>query len=215
MHAGILARFARIADCTAIVIFVTEMRYSAEHKAETRQRILKAVGRGFRKSGFGGIGVDGLAKFADLTSGAFYSNFKSKAEAFHAALRLGLADVRDGVLAQRKEHGAAWVEAFSKFYFAQFVDCDLTDGCALPSLSGDVARADPKTKAVFEKEYVAILETIAEGLPGKGESRMSKAIVMTALLAGGVTLARSMKDKTMRDRIARTVQDAVVDVARG
>ena len=136
MHASILARFARIADCTAIVIFVAEMRYSAEHKAETRQRILKAVGRGFRKSGFGGIGVDGLAKFADLTSGAFYSNFKSKTEAFHAALRLGLADGRLGVEAQHKEHGAIRVEAFAERYFSQFVDCDLADGCALPMASG-------------------------------------------------------------------------------
>ena len=74
---------------------------------------------------------------------------------------------------------------------------------------------DAKTRAVFEKEYFAVVDAIAQGLPGKGEARVSRAIVVTALMAGGVTLARSMRDKAMRDRVARTVRDAVVDVARG
>ncbi len=191
------------------------MRYSAEHKEETKRRILAAVGRGFRKSGFGGIGVDGLAKFADLTSGAFYANFRSKAEAFQAALQVGLADVRTGVGIHREQFGERWVEAFAEFYFSRFVDCDLADGCGLPSLSGDVARADVKTRGVFEKEYSALIEAFAEGLAGKTETRMSRAIVMTALLAGGVTLARAMKSKAMRDRVAHAMRDAVVGVARG
>jgi AcrR family transcriptional regulator len=191
------------------------MRYSLEHKEDTRRRMLAAVGRGFRKAGFAGIGVDGLAKFADLTSGAFYANFRSKSEAFQAALRAGLADVRTGVESFRAQHGGAWVEAFADFYFEQFVGCDLADGCALPGLSSDVARSDARTRGVFEKEYFAIVDAIAEGLPGKAEARMSRAIVVTALLAGGVTLARAMKDKAARDRVARAVRDAVVELGRG
>ena len=42
----------------------------SEKKQETRQRILDAAGRGFRKGGYDGIGVDGLAKQAGVTSGA-------------------------------------------------------------------------------------------------------------------------------------------------
>jgi TetR/AcrR family transcriptional regulator, transcriptional repressor for nem operon len=50
-----------------------------------RERLIEAAGRGFRTSGFGGIGVDGLAKAAGLTSGAFYIHFSSKREAFRFA----------------------------------------------------------------------------------------------------------------------------------
>ena len=57
------------------------MRYAAGHKEGARTRILDAAGRGFRRLGFGGIGVDGLAKEAGVTSGAFYGHFPSKAEA--------------------------------------------------------------------------------------------------------------------------------------
>ena len=34
----------------------------SEQKVQTRQRILEAAGRVFRKGGFDGVGVDGLAK---------------------------------------------------------------------------------------------------------------------------------------------------------
>ena len=48
------------------------MRYGPGLKQEARTKILDAAGRGFRRLGFGGIGVDGLAKEAGVTSGAFY-----------------------------------------------------------------------------------------------------------------------------------------------
>ena len=190
------------------------MRYSEEHKQATRRRILDAVSRGFRQAGFGGIGVDALAKFANLTSGAFYSNFSSKAEAFQAAIQQGIAQVRMGVEAHQEQHGSHWLEPFAEFYFSQFVNCDAADGCALPGLSGDVARGDTKTRAVFEKEYVALVDSIAEGLPGSADARISKAIAVTALLTGGVTLARAMKGKAMRERVACAVRDAVIRAAR-
>ena len=60
------------------------VRYGKGHKEESRQRIVAAAGRGFRKLGYGGIGVDGLAREANVTHGAFYGHFRSMAEAFRA-----------------------------------------------------------------------------------------------------------------------------------
>jgi hypothetical protein len=47
----------------------------------------------------------------------------------------------------------------------------LGDGCALPSLSSEVTRSDPKTKAVFEKELVAVFDALAAGLRGDAADR--------------------------------------------
>jgi len=190
------------------------MRYSAEHKAETKRRILAAAGRGFRKEGFGLMGVDGLARGAGVTSGAFYGHFRSKVEAFRASLIGGLDEFRQGIEQFQARFGQSWVEPLAEFYFTDRVTCDLADGCALPSLSGDVARSDSKTKAAFQKEYLGIVATLAKGLPGaSAESREARALVMTALFAGGVTIARSVRDKATRDRIAGVLRDAVVACA--
>ncbi|HET7541115.1 MAG TPA: TetR/AcrR family transcriptional regulator [Polyangiaceae bacterium] len=190
------------------------MRYSSEHKEETKRRILAAAGRGFRKAGFGLIGVDGLARGAGVTSGAFYGHFRSKVEAFRASLVGGLDEFRRAIEGLQERLGPGWVEALAEFYFTERVSCDLADGCALPSLSGDVARSDAKTKAAFQREYMGIVGAIAKGLPGAdAEDREARALVMTALFAGGVTIARSVRDKALRDRIALVLRNAVVACA--
>jgi len=190
------------------------MRYSAEHKAETKRRILEAASRGFRKEGFGLMGVDQLARGAGVTSGAFYGHFRSKVEAFRATLIGGLDEFRRAIEDFQERFGEGWVESLADFYFTERVNCDLADGCALPSLSADVSRGDAKTKAAFQKEYLGLTAALAKGLPGTtAESREARALVMTALFAGGVTIARSVRDKATRDRIARVLRDAVVATA--
>ena len=44
------------------------MTRKQEQKAETHQRMLQAAVRSFRQHGFAGIGVDGIAKAAGVTS---------------------------------------------------------------------------------------------------------------------------------------------------
>jgi TetR/AcrR family transcriptional repressor of nem operon len=83
-------------------------RYARGHKEESRARIVEAVGRGFRKQGYGGVGVDGLAREAGVTHGAFYGHFRSKAEAFGAAVAEGLRELRQAVEGLRAEHGKGW-----------------------------------------------------------------------------------------------------------
>src|SRR4051812_36586604 len=163
------------------------MRYTEEHKQETKRRILTAAGRGFRKEGFGLIGVDGLARAAGVTSGAFYGHFRSKVDAFRTSLIGGLDDFRRAIEELQTSVGKGWVESLADFYFTERVTCDLADGCALPSLTADIARGDAKTKAAFQKEYLALVATLAKGLPGtNADSREARALVMTALFTGGV-----------------------------
>ena len=54
------------------------MRYPPDQKAKARASLLRAGMRAMKIVGFNGIGVDGLAAAANVTSGAFYSNFANK-----------------------------------------------------------------------------------------------------------------------------------------
>jgi len=54
------------------------MRYSSEHKAGTRNRIVQNASHALRRRGLNGIGIVGLMKTAGLTRGGFYSHFKSR-----------------------------------------------------------------------------------------------------------------------------------------
>lgn len=184
-----------------------------EQKVQTRQRILDAAGRGFRKGGFGGVGVDGLAKAAGVTSGAFYVHFSSKEAAFKEAVLAGIDELRVAVESLREAHGSGWVETFVDFYLSYKRVCDLGDSCALQSLIPEVGRADEQIKAAVEVRMDSLAHAIADGLPEGGpRARMDRAWALMALLSGGVTLARATQDAAASEAIASAIRKAALAV---
>jgi TetR/AcrR family transcriptional regulator, transcriptional repressor for nem operon len=186
-------------------------RYAPGHKQQARARILAAVGRGFRKRGYGGIGVDGLAREAEVTSGALYGHFPSKEAAFKEAVVAGIDELRAGVEALRAEHGVQWVEAFVDFYLGHKRICDLGESCALQSLTPEVQRADDETRAAFQNEISLVARAVADGLAGA--QRLERAWALLAILSGGVTLARAVQDQAVSNGIAAAIRKAALDAA--
>jgi len=187
------------------------MRYGPGHKDEARSRILNAAGRGFRRLGFGGIGVDGLAKDAGVTSGAFYGHFPSKAEAFKAAAVAGLVQLREAIEDLRAREGEDWLATFVDFYMSVRRTCDLSESCALQSLTPEVARADHGTRTAYEAELLKVAEAVAQGLPnGPLPARRKTAWAILAMLSGGVSLARSAADPRTGAQIAAGIKSAVM-----
>lgn len=190
------------------------VRYVPGHKEESRARIVDAAGRGFRRAGYGGIGVDGLAREAGVTHGAFYGHFRSKADAFQAAVVAGLEELREGVETLRAEHGPGWVVAFATFYMGHKRTCDLAQACTLPSLSPEVERADPAARIAYQDELRRVVDAIAAGLEGGSDTeREARGWALLSLLAGGVTLARAVPDQATAERIAAAVRDTAVTTA--
>jgi TetR/AcrR family transcriptional repressor of nem operon len=191
-------------------------RYAPGHKQEAKARILAAVGRGFRKRGYGGIGVDGLAKEADVTSGALYGHFRSKEDAFKEAVVAGIDELAAAIVALRAEHGANWIETFVDFYLGQKRVCDLGESCALQSLTPEVQRSDSETKAIFETHMDTVVRAVADGLSGADATdRTQRAWAVLAILSGGVTLARAVQNPAASDAIAAAVRKATLEAAKG
>ncbi len=184
------------------------MPASSERKEASRTRILESAGRGFRSRGYGGLGVDGLAKEAGVTSGAFYSHFKSKAEAFREAVIIGMEGLRDNIQRRRESEGANWRRNYIDFYLFTRRKADLSESCALQSLTGEVARADDAAKEAYQNELQKVIAAVTgETSALSGEKRM-QAIALLALLSGGVSLARAVKDPGLSEEIAQAVQQA-------
>jgi TetR/AcrR family transcriptional regulator, transcriptional repressor for nem operon len=192
------------------------MRYSPEHKQETKARIVAAAGRVFREEGYGGGGIEALTKAAGVTNGAFYGHFKSKSEAFRTAVLSGLEELRQGIAALKGSDRMNWLTTFVGFYLGYKRTCDLGESCALPSLSADVMRADDDTRTVYTAALLRLIDEVAAGLPESDApdtpagSQEDQAIVLLAMLSGGVTLARTVSDPELSDRIARLVAQAAL-----
>lgn len=191
------------------------MSHRAGQKEESRARILASAGRGFRSLGYGGLGVDGLAKEAGVTSGAFYAHFKSKSAAFKEAVAKGMSDLHHAILEMRESAGARWSRRFIDFYTSDRRTCDLAESCALQSLTCDVARAGEDVREAYEEEFRKVIAAVAEGLENTpAKKRRAEAIALLALLAGGVSLARAVTDPALGKEIADAVRSAAQDITK-
>jgi AcrR family transcriptional regulator len=183
----------------------------AEQKAQTRQRIVEAAARGFRKSGFDGLGVDGLARQAGVTSGSFYVHFDSKAVAFREAVDLGMRELADGVRHYQSTHGKAWWPEFVMFYLGPKRTCDLSESCTLQSLSPELARADDTSRQAFEAGLRDVAGAILAGPRSPGAPRdLDAACVALASLVGAVTLGRAVSSAALSRQIARSAGQALL-----
>lgn len=192
------------------------MRYKADHRDEAGKRLLGAIGRGFRKYGYGGVGVDGLAKEAGVTSGAFYGHFSSKVDAFEQAVVAGLQELRDGVAKTQADLGDAWIETFVDFYLGYKRTCDLNDACALQTLTPEVVRASDAVRGRYEAALEEVVKQVAAGLPQTTlDQRIDCAWVFLSLLSGAVTTARALQNNAMSDRVAYATRSAALQIAKG
>ncbi len=189
------------------------MRYKAVQKEASRQKIIEAAGRSFRKNGYAGTGVDGLAKAAGATSGAFYTHFASKDEAFNIALAVGLDEVIEAVPQYQHEHGTHWVKAFVHYYLGRQHRNNLDCGCAMPTLISDVVRAGTKVHAAFEEKMILIANLVACGLAGTSEECHTRAWALLSLLIGGLSVSRAMKSGIVADEVAEAITIAAIKAA--
>lgn len=190
------------------------MRHKGMNKGETRKKMIDAVSQGFRKHGYGGIGIDGLSKSAGVTSGAFYTHFGSKNEAFGMALAFGLDEVILSLPAIQHDHGTDWVKFFVGYYLGASHRSDMEKGCAMATLTPEVVRFGPDMRAVFEEKMSAIVKIVAQGLAeGTEENRDSRAWSMLGVLIGGINIARGMNNEEVSNMVADAIKSTAISVA--
>ncbi len=189
------------------------MKRSSQKSETSKKRIVQATGAAFREHGVGGIGVDGLAKSANFTSGAFYFHFKSKMEAFIASLQDGLDDLKEGIQLLQDKEGVAWVHAFASFYLGFKRTCGLGEACTVPILSSEVERAGEDAREVYEAKMKEIFSTLSSGLTDNSDyTSREQALILMSLLAGGVMISRTVVDPALSEEIGAAVQKAAEQI---
>jgi TetR/AcrR family transcriptional repressor of nem operon len=171
------------------------LRYPPDQKARARDALLRAGERSLKTSGFNGIGVDGLAAAAGVTSGAFYSNFPSKEAMLGAVIDAGLGEpfLADTDSTTPTE-GRARLIKFVGDYISADHSLDPAEGCVMPALSADVSRAEPQVKDVYQHKMTALVDRIAGVLDGDEADRRRRAWSIVALMVGSILISRAIPE---------------------
>ena len=179
------------------------MRYDADHKQKTRERVLKVAAREIRAQGPHRIGVAGVMAKAGLTHGGFYAHFASKDDLVASAIGQMFQEARGR---QQKALAdltpAEGLAAYIEFYLSNDHRDARTAGCPLPFLSADAPRLDEAARARFAAGVASLTETLAERLVAVGHANAHElASSMLSEMVGAVSLARAEPDPERSDAI--------------
>lgn len=179
------------------------MRYSSNHKAETRRRIIGEASRRFRKDGVEGTGLVPLMKALGLTHGGFYAHFASKDALVQASLE---AAATESLERWPEPQDTEQLRAFVASYLSPQHRDQPGEGCALPTLSAELGLrgAPSETSDSIVQRMAARLE----GCELRGAAA-DRGIVALAAMVGAITLARAVADEATSERILDAVRAAI------
>ena len=183
------------------------MRYPAEHKEETRERIVHAASRRFRRSG-SGVGIAALMKALKLTHGGFYRHFKSKddlfAEALGKACEESRARMRKAI--ERAAPGQE-VRAVIELYLDEEHCSDPSGGCPIAALVSEVARQPHAVRKVVDHTLLQSASTLARYMHGATDAeRRGNVVALMSGMAGSLAMARAVSDEGLRRTILRSAR---------
>jgi len=191
------------------------MRYSKDHKSETRARIVKNASVLLREKGANGIGVAELMKEAGLTHGGFYAHFDTRdaliGEAFAHAMDQTTRRWRKR--AEQAPQGRKLASVVNGYLTPAHRD-DVGNGCALPALGAEVLRANPKTRKAAAIKLEEMIEMISDQMPGAGSKAARRdAIATLATMLGALMLARMAGTGVFSSEILEAGRSAAVSRA--
>ena len=178
----------------------TVARYTADHKSETRRRILETAGRRFKQDGIDGCGIAAIMSEAQLTNGAFYAHFTSKDD-------LVANVVADQMRGWQENLGSAPpgrtpLEEFVRGYLSPRHRDHPDTGCPSAALLDEIGRCDKATRRAYTKGTQAFIDAVATRLsPDDPSAARTPAIGLFTLLVATVQLARAVTDRQLSDEI--------------
>ena len=182
------------------------MRYSAEHKAQTREKLLLSSGALAKHGGFSTTGVDGLMKAIGLTGGAFYSHFPSKDDLFAAIVERELSHSLQ-LLGDNVEGSRDKLQRCLDGYLSMAHVEQPDSGCAIPTLGAELARADIEVREQAEHWLLRLQQAWAKVLESD--------VLAWAILAqcvGALLLARMLATPESQAQVLQASKALLTDI---
>ena len=175
-------------------------RYGAEHKTETRRRIVDTAGQRFKRDGIDGSGLSALMNDAGLTNGAFYAHFASKDDLVANVVADQLQTQHDFL--RSLPSGRAALAAYVREYLSPGHRDQPSAGCPSAALLDEIGRCDDAIREAYTSGIEAIVNEIETRLSPTGTaSARTTALGLFTVLVATLQLARAVSDRGFSDQV--------------
>ena len=185
------------------------MRYSQEHKALNREKILSMAARSIRENGGDSSGIGTVMKKAGLTKGGFYRHFKSKDDLFVEAVARAFDEMGSGMLEAAKSapEGQA-LRAIIERYLSTGHANSPGMGCVFATLGPELARKPLSVRKRIEAVREAYRERLLPFVPGQTrEEKLANFQLLFPSMAGVLTSVRMTLSSRRRKQMLSEAKD--------
>lgn len=168
------------------------MAWQADHKQQTRQRILQSAGQLFTQLGFKQVSIDDVMQHAKLTRGAFYHHFNSKQALYSEAI---VFFAQHSSLARRQR--ADSLKEIINLYLSMEHVTGQQNPCPLAFLISDIGLQDQQAKESYGRVFDGLVRRLSDAAAVSQTQAMQAAISMV----GAVALARSTESEAQATSI--------------
>src|SRR5215470_3138694 len=179
------------------------MRYSLEHKARNREKILSMAARSIREHGGDTSGIGTVMKKVGLTKGGFYRHFESKDDLFVEAVARAFDEMGRSMVevAKSAPEGQALRAIIERYLSARHANSPGT-GCVLAALGPEFARKPLSVRKRIEASLEAYRERLLPFVPGQTrEEKLAKCRLLFPSMAGVLMMARFTSDPQRREQM--------------
>jgi TetR/AcrR family transcriptional regulator, transcriptional repressor for nem operon len=190
----------------------TFMPYSAQHKQETRNRILRSARRLFNRKGFAEVTIDEIMAEAGLTRGGFYKHFTSKDDLYSEAISQFMC--KDPPEAWQRKHvdlcakGPTLARMIMDAYLSREHFEDRDGSCPTLGLPSDVSRNSAAVKRAFRKVLDDMLSVFVANL--SGPRARERGIALVSVCVGAMVVARAVDDQALADAFRKSARKHVL-----
>jgi len=188
------------------------MPYTAQHKHETHNRILRSARRLFNRRGFAEVTIDEIMAEAGLTRGGFYKHFKSKDDLYsEAVLQFTCTDPPE---AWQRKHvdpcakGAKLARMIMDAYLSREHFEDRDGSCPTLALPSDVSRSSAAVKRAFRKVLDSMLSAFVSNL--QGSHARERGIALVSVCVGAMVVARAVDDPALATSFRKAARKHVL-----
>jgi TetR/AcrR family transcriptional repressor of nem operon len=178
------------------------MRYSPEHKAQNREKILSMAARSFREHGGDSSGIGTVMKKVGLTKGGFYRHFKSKDDLFVEAVARAFDEMGKGMVevAKSAPKGQALRAIIERYLSAAHAN-STGMGCVFAALGPELARKPLSVRKRIDALREAYRERLLPFVTGKTrEEKLAKYQLLFPSMAGVLTSVRATSSPQEREQ---------------
>ena len=194
------------------------MPYSAEHKQETRAKIVESARILFNRHGFEDVTIDRVMESAGLTRGGFYNHFKSKEMLYGEAVASFLmgrgAQWRADAGVDPSHPSPAMARKMIESYLSPEHLEDLDGQCPMIALPSDVARAGPEVQSSYQELLEAMVGLFEQGLEKRYGTGRKQALSLAALCVGEMILARTLPNSALAEEVRAAAHDTAKEMTR-